>query len=384
MKTINYLKNGHKILVSLDIHQSNIYMYALNIETGEILEEKNFFDGWKSILRKLNKLGIKKDIEILYEAGNQGFAPWRKLTRNGYLCRVIAPSSIPRKPKDQKTDRDDAIKILNYHIAGVLRYVDVPSAQEEAIRDCLRYRSSVVHRIVKKKQRIQCLTKRYELKFNLTKSNWTKLHWKWLRTVDAAEPVRLVLDCHLQDLEEAESKLSRIDEKLDAMMQKNPLYTQKMAIYQLIPGIGRVNAMTAILEGRDLGRFRTPGKMVNYVGLIPGKYASGSSDPHLRITKAGNKYFRTAMVGSAKFFRDRRYTIQKRVLSDLPVHIKEFLERLQNRLFGRYRYLVRKGKHSNKAKTAIARELCGFLWELVNVILPKLTNQEIKSICSAR
>ena len=37
-------------------------------------------------------------------------------------------------------------------------------------------------------------------------------------------------------------------------MQQNPSYRQKMRLYQLLPGIGRVNAMTAILEGRDLGR----------------------------------------------------------------------------------------------------------------------------------
>ena len=194
MKAKNNSLEIHKILVSLDIHQSNIFMYALNRSTGEVLEEKNHQNGWGCVLRRLRKLGRKQDIEVLYEAGNQGFAPFRKVSRNGYFCRVIAPSTIPKEPKGQKNDREDSINNLKYHVAGVLRYVDIPSEEEEALRDCLRYRNTVVWRIVKEKQRIHCLTKRFGLEFNLTKSSWTKAHRKWLQSVDAPEPVRLTLD----------------------------------------------------------------------------------------------------------------------------------------------------------------------------------------------
>ena len=45
MKFINNLQKRYKILVSLDVHQSNIYLYALNRDTGEVLEEKNYRDG---------------------------------------------------------------------------------------------------------------------------------------------------------------------------------------------------------------------------------------------------------------------------------------------------------------------------------------------------
>ena len=71
MKNNKKSKNGYRILVSLDVHQSNIYLYALNRVTGEVLDDKNYQAGWKSVMKKLNKLGNKQDIEVLYEAGNQ-------------------------------------------------------------------------------------------------------------------------------------------------------------------------------------------------------------------------------------------------------------------------------------------------------------------------
>jgi hypothetical protein len=60
----------------------------------------------------------------------------------------------------------------------------------------------------------------------------------------------------------------------------------------------------------------------------------------------------------------------------LPEPLQPFLNRLQDRLFSRYRYLCDKGKPSNKAKCAIARELCAFTWELMTQIAPNLSETQ--------
>ena len=38
-----------------------------------------------------------------------------------------------------------------------------------------------------------------------------------------------------------------------------------------------------------------------YLGLVPKRRQSGQSDPHLRITKAGNRYLRGLLVGCAHY-----------------------------------------------------------------------------------
>jgi len=134
--------------------------------------------------------------------------------------------------------------------------------------------------------------------------------------------------------------------------------------------------MTLILEGNDLGRFSRAGKFMSYTGLIPKKESSGTKDPSRKITKAGNSFLRLAIVGAAKFYRDRRYLISEKKLNEIEKPVRDLIIRCQNRLHTRYRYLCNKGVHSNKAKVAVARELSGFIWEFGAKIIPNINQQE--------
>lgn len=368
----------YDVISSLDIHTNNIYMYTVNIANGELLVDTNLFGGYKAVLKKLKKCGPKKKVLVLVEAGNQGFSPYRHFQRNGYDCKIIAPNSIPRRGKEQKTDRDDAIDNLHYSHAGLLRYVNVPTEKDEDSREALRYRYQIVMEIRLQKQKILSLIKRTGLVYDLTKSNWTKTHYQWLKTIELPQSARMVLDCRMDQLEATEGRLNKIDDQLDAIVTKDENYQRIVKLYMLIPGIGRIGAMTLLWEGRDLNRFPKAASLMNFTGLIPKKMSSGGKDPALRITKAGNKYLRLAIVGAAKYYRDARYLISKKTLNCMPESLGAFLSRCQTRLNSRYRYLVRRGKPSNKAKVAIAREMCGFLWELFSKQIPNLSTEEIQ------
>lgn len=374
-KNVQYDKK-FPIVVSLDVHKGNTFMYSVDISTGEILKDRNYQGNYKGVLKSLKKLGRKKDVSIIYEAGNYSFAPYRFFTKHGYHCKVIAPSSIPHRGKRKKTDREDAIENLNYHTSGLLRYVDVPTREDEDFRECLRYRYAQVWNITRVKQRINSTLKRAGVIYELTKSRWTKTYRKWLKTVEIPANTRMVLDFHLQDLDTLESRREMLDDQLDKVIEKSPKYKELYAVYSLLPGIGRVGALTLILEGRDLNRFPKGNSLMNYTGLVPGKWSSGSSDPALRITKAGNKFLRCAFVGAAKFYRDARFFFPEKKLRNLGTETKEFISHCQERLYSRYRHLKKKGKSANKAKVAVAREMCGFVWELITKVWPRIPNSE--------
>jgi transposase len=288
----------HPIICSLDVHTSNIYMYALNYSTGEILADCNVLGGFKAVLKHLEKHQFsKKQTIILYEAGTFGFFPYRMFTKRGYSCKIIAPNSIPRKKNLKKTDRYDAIENANYHVSGNLRYVHIPSEQDEQARELLRYRFEQVWKITKPKQYIQAFLKRYGQVFEEGKSYWSKKHYRWLETIELPLITRRYLDLKLHDLGQLEKQLKTIEVMLDDIFVSDERYQSMSKIYSLIPGVGKINAMVLVLEGGDLKRFKKPTALMSYTGLVPGKYASGTSDPHLRITKTGNKYLRTTMVG---------------------------------------------------------------------------------------
>ena len=64
--------------------------------------------------------------------------------------------------------------------------------------------------------------------------------------------------------------------------------------------------------------------------------------------------------------------------NDLAEPFKQFYNKMCKRLLSRYRHLRDAGKISNKAKTAVARELCGFLWELIVKVASKITKNDLK------
>lgn len=371
------LLRKYPIVYSIDMHDNSSYGYMLNTRTGEIMDDCNITGKPSSLIKHIEKRHSthRHEMIIIFEAGALGFSPYRMLTKNNYICKMIAPSSIPQQGKRQKTDRRDAIDNLHYFIAGSLRFVTIPAEQDEQAREWLRYRQELTYRFTKQKQRILSFLKRQCCEYSLTKTNWTQTHYRWLRNVELPDMVRQLLDFELDHLTYFEEQLIKIDQKLDVFFQANPHYKTLSSVYQCIAGIGRIGAMTLVLEAGDLSRFHHPHAIMNYFGLVPQKYSSGTSDPALHITKAGNTYVRLALVTAARAYRDRRLLCKKKFIATLPLPLQSFITRMQNRLYERYHALTKKGKHSNKAKCAVARELCGFLWELTTTVLPQIDQQ---------
>ena len=366
-------ENNGRYQVSLDVHDQSTYLMGIDGDKGITTIDHNVRGTPRAALAILQKTGMPPSrTEVIYEAGSLGFYPYRLFSEAGYTCRMIAPSSIPHRTKEQKTDRDDARDNLAYHRSGLLRYVNIPTQSQVEDRECLRYRTSLTYAITKRKQQILAFTKRQGLEYTLTKTNWTKKHRSWLQTVETSSSVRIVLDDMAADLEGLEQRLKKIDTSLDAIISGNEWYRRLNAYYSVFPGFGRVNSMIIILEGGSLDRFPHPSNLMNYVGLIPRKCASGTSDPALHITKDGNFGMRLGLVGASKVYLNHR--VVEKALMRLDKIEDESLRALVKktilRLSSRGRRLCARRKHVNKVRCAIARELCGFLWELHVRVMP--------------
>ena len=364
------LSSQMPVTVSLDIHDNSTYVFAVDLSTGEQLLDIRIAGHYKKILRRLKRLGKRDTIIVLYEAGSHGFAPYRLFEKHGFTTKVIAPISIPKRNEQQKTDRDDAINNLSLYVGGVLSFVTVPDKQLEEARDCLRYRTQTVWNITREKQRLHSLVKRFGLTYTETKSYWTKAHYTWLRSVNVSICTRALINAHLENIATLQQQVQTIETSLNTFFETHWQYRRLKQAYELLRGVGPIHGMALVLEAGDLTRFKHPNQIMKFSGLIPGKRQSGDKDPALSITKAGNKFLRTTLVGIAKCYRDNRLLYTKKQLEAMPETEMEFLTKMQNRLTHQYRRLKARGKHSNKVRVAIARELCGFLWEYASYVIP--------------
>lgn len=362
-------------VASLDIHDETIYIMLMDTATGEIHIDCNILGGYPAVLKALQRFPqLKSRMIILFEAGGHGYFPYRFFEKAGYRCKMIAPHSIPNQNR-QKTDRIDTIENIKDFLAGKFRFVTPPSEEIVQARDVLRGRFRVVKQIVKKKQYIGAFTKRYG-HFYTGKTRWTKEYYTWLNAIELSSTSRILLGLELEDLAGMESHLKRIEAALEQFFAEHEQYVTLREQYQLIRGFGNVCSMILVLEGADLARFSHPRKLMSFTGLVPGLASSGQSNPHLAITKTGNRYLRYGFVCAAKIYADHRNLYSHKELEKYPPPLRDFLLSCQQRLHNRIRTMVRHGKHINKARCAAARELCGYVWEFVVKVLPQL--QEYK------
>lgn len=126
--------------------------------------------------------------------------------------------------------------------------------------------------------------------------------------------------------------------------------------------------MTIISELGDLRRFEHPRKLMGFLGLVPSESTTGTKRHQGSITKCGNSHARWMLVECSQHFRkapmvSAALTTRQEKQSK---EVKALSWRMQNRLHSRYVKLKARGKRENKVMVAIARELCGFIWELQN------------------
>jgi transposase len=119
-------------------------------------------------------------------------------------------------------------------------------------------------------------------------------------------------------------------------------------------------------------------ELMAFLGLVPSEHSTGTRRRQGGITRTGNAHARRMLVESAWSYRfPARQTkhLKGKACNASPV-AKQIAWKAQVRLCGRYRTLSRAGKDTKLVCVAIARELAGFLWDIVRQEMPRLAPQQ--------
>ena len=162
-------------------------------------------------------------------------------------------------------------------------------------------------------------------------------------------------------------RVARLTEQMKALLNDWALQPVVRAL-MACKGFQEVAAMTIISELGDLRRFDHPRQLMAFLGLVPSEESSGGKRYQGSITKCGNGHARWMLVECAQHFRkapkvSRPLSYRQNGQSKA---VKSLSWRMQNRLHQRYVRLKARGKREQKVIVAIARELCAFIWELMN------------------
>jgi transposase len=273
---------------------------------------------------------------------------------------------IPKKPGDRvKTNRRDAVGLAKNLRAGELTAVWVPDMRHEAMRDLSRAREAAVDDLKSKRQQISSLLLRLGLHYPGEKT-WGKSHRNWLASLKLDQREQRIV---LEELFGAERQAQeRVDRLASAISDAVPEWSLAKIVTALmaVRGIDLVAAVTIMAELGDLSRFASPRELMAFLGLVPSESSTGYSVKRSGITKAGNRRARRILVESAWSYRyPPRISRDKLAkVAAAPEPVRAIAWKAQTRLSSRFRALSKRGKRPTIVATAIARELCGFIWAI--------------------
>jgi transposase len=349
--------------VGMDVHKESITLAVAEDGRDAAKEYCTVPNDLNQLLKALRQLGAICKLRCCYEAGPTGYELYRGLKQAHIDCIVVAPSLVPKQAGNRvKTDRRDAIKLAHFLRSGDLTAVYVPDEATEALRDLERARDDA-----KCAERIA----RHQLsKFLLrngrrwSESGWTQAHFTWIRRQKFAhEAQQRVLTDYLKTVEDATARVDALTEDLAELVETTALAPLVKAL-QAFRGIRLVTAATIAAELVDLKRFATPRQLMAFLGLVPSEHSSGESQRRGRITRTGNSHVRRVLVEAAwsyRFHPNMSREIRQRNEGVAP-GVQRIAWRAQQRLSKRMTALQSKGKCQQKAVTAVARELVGFVW----------------------
>jgi transposase len=215
------------------------------------------------------------------------------------------------------------------------------------------------------KQRIQSILLRTGKKYE--RKMWTVRHRVWL--ANQSFPLasqQIAYEHYRQSLEQIENRIEQLDQEIDRLLPNWSLYSLVNQL-QALKGVGRTIAISVVAELGDFSRFSNPKQIMAFLGLIPGEHSSGSVTRKTGITKAGNVELRRLLYEAAWAYRNNA-KVGSWLITNRPDSVcqeaKDISWKAQQRLCFRYRSLVAKGKKSQIAITAVARELLGFMWDI--------------------
>ena len=371
------------IYLGMDVHKDSITIAVLPASAKTPTHLDRLPNDLAKLKRYLERLARQGELRSCYEASGAGYVLHRALREWGYACEVIAPSLIPKRAGVQrKHDKRDAAELARLYRAGELVPVRIPSEAEERVRDIVRCRETFQREILK--------SRHYILKFLARRgfvyrdgTNWCTPHLRWLEhltseTSPLAPADRLVFREYHALLAYKLQRREALDRQIEQLALTSA-FAPAVARLQCFRGIGLRAAMVLATEIVDWRRFERPGQLAAYLGLVCRETSSGPRERKGAITKAGNSHCRHVLVQAAWCYHYRpnlSVEIRRRQEGQPPAVIAHAWK-AQQRLHQRYEHLSYR-KRPQIAVVAVARELVGFLWAVMQDV-PTPTVAEVSA-----
>jgi len=193
--------------------------------------------------------------------------------------------------KVNKTDRNGARLIADAMRCNLYKEVFHKTKESIEIGIQMGARRVLVNTRTKLKNSIRGFLKAYGIRLGAVS------HQKFSETVRDAllgidEAVKEAIEGLLRSYEEVDRNIEKSGKALEKLSAKDPV----VALFEEIPGVGTITALTYKAVIDDPHRFVNPRNVGAYLGLTPNQYSSGEMVKQGRISKCGCSELRTLLI----------------------------------------------------------------------------------------
>ena len=202
----------------------------------------------------------------------------------------------------RKTDRDDALRLVEVYLLGKFPSVVIPEKEIREKRALIEHRQKLVGRRVALQNRIRAILLAQGLAAPVGVRAWSERglagitsHARPIAECTARELWRGRLHLTLCELAHIKVLLDQAEKKLDELAKTD----EGIKVLETIPGVGPRTAEAVVAFLPNPQAFRTTKQVSAYGGLVPRQYQSTDTDHRGRITKRGPRTLRKLLVECA-------------------------------------------------------------------------------------
>lgn len=280
-------------VIGIDIHRT--FGEVVIWENGE-LRHAGRVDMTRSALEGLGNRLAATD-EVVIEATGNSMAVSRVLSR--FVARVIIANPLQVKAiahAHVKTDKVDAGTLASLRAAGYLPEIWTPDVATERKRRLVARRYQVVRHRTRLKNEVHAILHAHLMPRCPHADLFNARGRAWLARQALPDDEGAAVERHVRELDRLAEDLDLLDREI-AQSALDDLAIKRLIT---ITGVNLTVAAGIMAAIGDIGRFKSPGKLVSYFGLNPRVRQSGlGAAHHGRISKVGRSHARAMLVEAA-------------------------------------------------------------------------------------
>lgn len=280
-------------VIGIDIHRT--FGEVVFWEDGR-LRPAGRIDMTRTALEGFGK-SLQATDEVVIEATGNCMAVSRVLSP--FAKRVVIANPLQVKAiayAHVKTDKVDAGTLASLYAAGYLPEIWTPDVATERMRRLVARRYQVVRHRTRLKNEVHAILHAHLIPRCPHADLFNRRGRDWLARQPVPDDERVAIDRHVRELDRLGEDLAVLDRDIAQSTLDDPAIKRLITI----TGVNLTVAAGLMAAIGDIGRFKSPQKLVSYFGLNPRVRQSGlGAAHHGRISKVGRSHARAMLVEAA-------------------------------------------------------------------------------------